>query len=331
MKLFRVILREEAMGLTNEQTYDSALTTMLNRLPAYIVPLINEVFGEHFSSKAEVAFKINKHVTQRTDGSLRRVESDAYIELSEMMQELVRKFYHFECEAWYDRSIVIRIAEYGSVIAIENAEITEDGVVLNYPNAAVIVLHPAGEIPRMMRITHRGPNGEEMSYKVPTLQIRDYSVEEIFRKKLLILLSFYLFRYANEFAKINTDETRQKELEEVVKDINIRLEDLAVRVTLNNYEKTLIQDLLQRVSDKLLKNYQKIREGVDSIMSGYILRTAADDILEQGIEKGQEQTSKLMNFLWENGLGNEARRAANDNNYLRELLRKYDDGTLTVQ
>ena len=88
---------------------------------------------------------------------------------------------------------------------------------------------------------------------------------------------------------------------------------------------------MQRVSDKLLKNYQKIREGVDSIMSGYILRTAADDILEQGIEKGQEQTSKLMNFLWENGLGNEARRAANDNNYLRELLRKYDDGTLTVQ
>ena len=117
------------------------------------------------------------------DGALSRRESDAVFELSELLEELVRKTYTFECEAWYDKTIVLRLAEYGSSIAVENAEITEEGVILTHPNSAVIFLHPKGKIPEKMKITHRFPSGEEASYFVPALQIKNYTVDDIFNKK----------------------------------------------------------------------------------------------------------------------------------------------------
>ena len=228
--------------LTNEQTYDSALTTMIIKLERYVIPLVNEVFGTDYGSNTKVIFRNQKHIVPKADGSLKRQETDAYVELSETVKadgesnasdrddpidpaysEIGNKTsktgvlprvrcYHFECETWYDQSIVLRIAEYASAVAAENAERTKDGVILKYPDS--------------MRITHRAPDGSEMSYKVPALRITDYDVNAIFEKKLLILLPFYLFRYVKEFSHIESDTNRQKELRDVLEDISLRLEKL---------------------------------------------------------------------------------------------------------
>lgn len=153
--------------LTNEQTYDSALTTMIVKLERYVVPLVNEVFGTDYDSNTKVIFRNQKHIVPEADGSLKRRETDAYVELSDTVTaagkfnasaggtnesdrddpidpdrlEIVNmpsrtrvlprvRCYHFECETWYDQSIVLRIAEYASAVAAENAERTKDGVIL---------------------------------------------------------------------------------------------------------------------------------------------------------------------------------------------------------
>ena len=106
-----------------------------------------------------------------------------------------------------------------------------------------------------MKITHRGPCGEEMSYYVSTLQIKDYSADDIFRKKLYILFPFHLFRYANELKEIENDETRRKELSETLIDINKRLEAAKNQGPIGEYQMRLIQELLLRVSDRLLAGF----------------------------------------------------------------------------
>ena len=348
--------KKHGKQLTNEQTYDSALGAMVTKLRAYIVPLVNEVFGEKFTENAEITLRNNKHVIRRTDDSLARRDSDMVVELTEMIGELVTKFYMFECETWYDKTIVFRIAEYGSSFAVETAKITNDGVVLTIPYSAVIFLHPNESIPEVMKITYDFPNGQKVSYGVPTLQIKDYTVDELFMKKLLILLPFYLFKFANEFDEMEKNAEKRKAVNEALKDINQRLEVLKNENVIDTYQKMTIQSLLRRVSERLVAKYKKLTKEVDEIMSGAIARTEADDILEQGlkqglkqgIEQGREQGREqgleqgleqgreeqidnvvaLFNFLYANGRAQDVQKAATDSKLLKEMIKDFSDGKL---
>lgn len=76
-------LNEEDQKLINERTYDSALATLVIRLGWFVVPLINELFGENFSEKARVRIRNGKHIMPQADGSLKRRDSDAFVELYE--------------------------------------------------------------------------------------------------------------------------------------------------------------------------------------------------------------------------------------------------------
>ena len=238
----------------------------------------------------------------------------------------------FECETWYDKTIVFRIAEYGSSFAVETAKITNDGVVLTIPYSAVIFLHPNESIPEVMKITYDFPNGQKVSYGVPTLQIKDYTVDELFMKKLLILLPFYLFKFANEFDEMEKNAEKRKAVNEALKDINQRLEALKNENVIDTYQKMTIQSLLRRVSERLVAKYKKLTKEVDEIMSGAIARTEADDILEQGLEQGREEqidnVVALFNFLYANGRAQDVQKAATDSKLLKTMIKEFSDGKL---
>ena len=313
------LLDDGERALTGEQTYDSALATMITKLASFIIPLINEAFGEKFTKAAAVEIKNSKHVMAQVDGRLSRRETDAYVKLSEMIGQLVEKFYHIECETWFGKGIVVRVAEYSSVIALDNAQVTANGVRITYPHSVVIFLRPSNAIPKKMTITHCGPNGQEMSYEVPTIQIKEYTLDDIFDKKLLLLLPFYLFRFADEFDEMEKDEKKRRKIEESLQEIEEKLDGLLQANEISVYQKLTTEDLLLRVSEKLAVGYEKIREGVDRIMSGYILKTKADEIKEEG----RQEAVNLMNYLWSNGRGEDAKKASTDQDFLERLLAEF--------
>lgn len=149
-------------------------------------------------------------------------------------------------------------------------------------------------IPKKWKITHRLPNGIEVSYDVPALQIRDYDIDAIFEKKLLIMLPFYLFRFVNDFEEMEKDFEKRKVINEALDDISNRLDQLVEGGEISVYQQMTILDLLKRVSQRLTIEYKEVRKGVDEAMSGYIARTAADDILEQGELKQAKKTAFNM-------------------------------------
>ena len=357
------VLSEEEQKLENEKTYDSSLAAMVVRLEEYVVPLINELFGENFSEKTRIRIRNVKHVLLQENGSLRRRDVDAIVELYEQIGDEVLRLYHFECETWLDNSVLIRVAEYGSAIAIANIKLTPRGVTLTFPNSGIIFLRPNGNIPQDFMITHKVPQGGEVSYRVPVIQISDYSIDTLFERKLLILLPFYFFRHVNEFSRMNTDKDLWNEMERELNDINTRLEELREQNKITTYQKRLVQELLQRVTDSLTVKFRNVREGVDKIMSGYIARTQADEILEQGINQGitlgisrgkeegrkegkeegrkegkeegrkegrkegkaigEEELANALDYLYQNNRGDEAREAVRDKAVRARILKEY--------
>ena len=333
-------LSDDELKLKNEKTYDNVLATLVIKMPELVVPFVNEVFSENFTDNAKVIIRYSKHVFNPGGGSLSRRETDTFLELSEIM---IKKCYHFECETWFDENIILRVAEYDSTLAFENIKKTGSGVLLEYPNSVIIFLRPDNRIPDYMTITHRGPNGAEMSYKVPAVQIRDYTIDDIFEKKLFILLPFYLFTFANNFKNIENDETGIQKIVEVLTYINRRLNNLYNINEIGAYQKRMILELMQRVSEKLTLKFRNIRKGVDSVMRGEVIRTQADEILERGIKQGIERgiergekegkrnTAGLLNFLLTHGRNDDAIRATSDENYLNQLLKDYANGVLTAE
>lgn len=63
-------------------------------------------------------------------------------------------------------------------------------------------------------------------------------------------------------------------------------------------------------------------------MTGNLLRTKADEILEQGREQGQYETAALFGFLLQNGRSKDAIKASSNRAFLKELLLKFKSGEL---
>ena len=189
--------------LQNEKTYDSVFWTGIVKLTGYLVPLVNEAFGEHFSDSTRVTLKPMKQVTHQQDGSALRGETDALAELSDPSG--ATKDYHFEVETWPSGHIAVRLAEYGAASAYASAERTQDGAVMRVPNSAVVVLRSAKQSRRGYKITIEYPGGS-VSYNAPVVRLMDYSLDDLLDRRLLLLLPFFPLRFADRLDEMERDD-----------------------------------------------------------------------------------------------------------------------------
>ena len=269
--------------LKNEKTYDSVFWTSVVKMKEYLVPLVNEAFGAHYTENAVVTLDSGKLMTEFPDGNFSHREMDAIAKLTENGQT---KDYHVEVESSKDKTFAIRIAEYAAGKAYKSVELTELGAKMVIPYSAVIFLRAENEVPDEFIIEIDYPGGTA-SYIAPILKVKNYSVSEIFDKKLLLLLPFYGFNYDNRFKDMN--ESGIEELKDALDGINNRLVDMVVSGEINETQHSHLIDWMKRVLEKLTINYSNVMKEVNEIMGGYILHTRTDDILDQGRAEGREE------------------------------------------
>ena len=274
------------MGIENEKTYDAVFWAGVINMKKYIIPLVNEAFGEHFTENATVDPDPNKQVFEHTDGSFGQGEMDALVTLNEAS---VSKKYHFEVETWVDNSIVVRIAEYSIGVARDNLQLTERGLEATLPNSAVIFLKKAKTIPDKLLMIVKGCGGELIN-EIPVIKLENYSIDDLFEKKLFLLIPFYGFHFDEEFEKM--DATGIEELKEDLDEISDRLVKMVESGEMSADQHGHLIDWMGRVLDKLTYRYENLREGVDAIMRTYILRTRTDEILDQGRAEGRDKRDR---------------------------------------
>ncbi len=312
--------------IKNENTYDSVFWTAVVKMTRYLIPLVNEAFGEQYTDNATIKLKPGKQITEQTDSSLIHGETDTLAELSE---NGITKDYHIEVETWGDKAIAVRIAEYAAGAAYGSVSLTEHGAEMTIPYSAIIFLRAADEIPDELVIDIKYPGGTA-SYKTPAIKIKNYSIEDLFNKKLLLLLPFYGFIFDKKFPGMEAEGIA--ELKDALDDINNRLVKMYEAGEIDIFQYGHLMDWLKRVLEKLTVNYSNVTKGVEDLMGGYILYTRTDEILDeiaQGIAKGEAKgrrdTTKLMNYLWENGRSEDAKKAAVDPEYLEKLFVEYQE------
>lgn len=259
--------------------YDDVFRTLLVDCRELIIPVVNEVFHTNYSGTESVVLYENEIFMRQQDGEEEKIVTDSSFAIISLTGESKR--YHLECQSSIDGSMLIRMYEYDSQMALQNRELMQQILVVRFPESAILYLRHNESIPDVFEICIHTPNGS-ISYHVPTLKVQQYDIETIFEKNLLFLIPFYIFTYEKQFSEINDNLEKMEALKKEYAMITRRLNQLVRDGLINEYIKKTICEMSERVMAKLSAKYESIRKEVTSIMGGKVLEYEAKDILRKG-------------------------------------------------
>ena len=259
--------------------FDSVFKTLLQRFPMLAVALINEVFHADYAEEEVVIQGRNEY--HSLDGKI----------INDAMLRIRDKIYHIECQSTSDGLMVIRMIEYDFKIALEETrnilmnelkkkpeERNKEPLSFQFPQSCMVCVRPGIEKEDALKLQIVMPNGEKALYEVPVVQAQNFTKEDMFQKRLLILIPFYVLRYEKDI-KDRKNEILDK-LETEYEYIKKQL--IAEGNSIN--EPRLYYDLVvltQRILDYVGKGNEDYKERMGNIMGGVILEMESDKIWDR--------------------------------------------------
>ena len=269
--------------------YDGAFRTILNDCRKLIIPVINEIFSEHYTGEEEIRFFPNEHFLDQQDTADKERITDTNFQII----GITAKKYHLECESSLpDGRITIRLFEYDAQIALDEGEVTEETLTVTFPNTAVMYLRAYKKTPDKMKYVIITLGGT-VQYDVPIMKVQSYSLDEIFEKRLLMLIPFYIFSHEKSFSEYN-NEDKLEELKAEYQIILERLDDLEKQGIIGAFDKRTIIDLSSDVINEIARKYENVQKGIGAMMRGPLIQTEARTILNRGISETKKETALRM-------------------------------------
>ena len=263
--------------------YDDVGRTMMIDAKQMLIPVINELYGTAFTGQEHIELLQNENFFEDDEGDENRRVTDSFIKI---VDEGNARFFQIELQSSEDGTILIRIFEYGSLIARRLSVLEGDTLTVTYPDSAIMALRSTQKTPDKMKIVIRVPGGKEVSYDVPVLKVQNYDIDEIFKKKLYFLIPFYIFRFEKELSNAQDNDEKLFALKQHYIDIMSRLEESCRSGMISEYEKLQLKNLSMEVIEAIALKYDRVQKGLGEIMGGKVLDYEAKDIYKRGLAEG---------------------------------------------
>lgn len=298
--------------------YDDVFRTLVNDCSPLIIPVINEIFGEHYSGQEKIVFSPNEHFLNQQDGN----EDGRVTDTSFKIEGKETKKYHLECQSSTDNSMLVRFFEYGTQIALDEGEINGNILTVTLPHSAVLFLRHHASTPDTLKIRMVTPGGT-VEYDIQVMKSQRYTLEEIFEKNLLMLIPFYIFSHETRFEEYEKDKAKLRSLQEEYGQIKNKLEELLNQGAISEYTKCTIIDMSNKVLEHIAAKFDSVKEGVKAVMGGRVLDYEAKTIKKEGIEQGEDRLSRLITKLIEGNRSQDVVRVTQDKQYRNQLYEEY--------
>ena len=267
--------------------YDGAFRTILNDCRKLVIPVINEIFGESYTGDEKIEFFPNEHFIDQQDEADRKRITDTNFRIT----GTETKKYHLECESSYPNGrITIRLFEYDSQIALDEGEITEETLTVTFPHTAVLYLRTRKKTPDKMKYVIVTPGGT-VQYDIPIMKVKSYSLDDIFEKRLLMLIPFYIFSHEDSFPDYNSSRQRLENLKSEYREILDRLNGLEEQGIIGAFDKRTIIELSSDVIKEITQKYENVKKGVGDIMGGALIETEARRLKNEAEKEAAKKTA----------------------------------------
>ena len=134
--------------------------------------------------------------------------------------------------------------------------------------------------------------GGTVQYDVPIMKVQTYSLNDIFERRLLMLIPFYIFSHEKSFPEYNSNEQKLEKLKVEYQVILERLDELELKGVIGAFDKRTIIELSSDVIKEIAQKYENVQKSVGDMMSGALIETSARTILNQGKSQGISETKK---------------------------------------
>ena len=263
----------------NNTIFDDVFRTMLEKMPELIIPLINEIFSTDYPMDTPIIQLRNEHQTKNGE----RI-TDSYFIIGE-------KRYHIECQSTKDSGMIIRMIEYDFSISLENIKRENDIYRMYFPHSCILYLRGKHADSQTIEIVM--PDGTIAAYQVPVLCVEKYSCTEMFQKKLMFLLPFYIMRYEKKRPDSSQNpEVLEQLLSEYASIMNFLNQEFMVQGRERTYRDLIA--LIERISDYIFADNETVKERLGDFMRGKLLELPSEKLIKQGMEQGSIQVAKKM-------------------------------------
>ena len=269
--------------------YDSVYRTLLNDCTSLIIPVINEVFGTHYSGDEDIHLYPNENILTSPEGELyTRITDSNFVIIEGSPQR-----YHIECESSEnDSTMLIRMYEYDSQIALSDVQIEGSTLRAKLPRSAILYLRHNRHTPDEYKMIYEA-DGMQLVRRIPTLKVQRYSLDEIFQKELYYFLPFHIFVHEKELSLYNKDANKRQILLDEYKLICQKLNQLWREEKINELTVDCIVNGMKQVLEKIAVKYSNVIKDGEKVMGGEILdypaKTARREGLAEGLAEGRSE------------------------------------------
>jgi len=139
--------------------------------------------------------------------------------------------FHIEAEITSnDEEIVLRVFDYGYMDALRNKSIKNGVITLSFPQPKIIYLEHWSTAPDEVTLKLDFWGQGTSKYTVPTMKFLDYSVEELEKHNMVILLPLYLLKLRRKIESAKEKGTAEQYTEDMRSLLN---EDILGTITKN--------------------------------------------------------------------------------------------------
>lgn len=187
--------------------------------PHLVLPLVSETFHKDYSRSVSITLLSTEYVLTKTylDGgkTLNSIFADSVVKIG-------NDLYHLECQMQMNKELIIRMLEYDMSIGLvhgtslqtevdENQNIVSQKYRVNLPKSAILYLGTSSHISDQMECDLIMGNEESITYQVDVVKVQQYSLEDIEKKHLSILIPFLPIRYRRAIFSKNPKKQKQPE------------------------------------------------------------------------------------------------------------------------
>lgn len=249
---------------------------------AAVIHFINGLFETNHPLESTVEYPNTETVSNK----LRRLLSDMIVIIGGTHA------YHIEAEIRNNENIVIRVFEYGFAEGLRTKTTSEDGrkISVKFPNARIIYWETTEEAPDEVTLSLEFPEGGNHEYKVKTFKFLSCGLEELEKRKLAILLPFYVLKLRKRASSARSAR-RLSELAAEMKAVMDELVAAAERAVeaglLSEADGRAVLEYTEKLYRELYQDYEEFKEA-DAVLQDKIL-TYSEEAELKGMKKGREE------------------------------------------
>ncbi|MDU5804297.1 MAG: hypothetical protein E6Z63_11950, partial [Fusobacterium periodonticum] len=284
-------------GDENRVKLDEVLKSLFNVSKKVLIEMMNSLFHENYDiDSTEITFENNEFVTDDYD----IIRGDLFLKISNDNKPY---HYHIELQTKNDKTMVIRMFEYGFKKAKELSrceDSSDDETIIYIPKQLVMFIEENRNIKDELKMKLVFPDGQIVNYKVPVLKCWEYDDKRFIEEKMYPLLPLQIFKLRYEMDSIKRRSNGDKnKLNEAI--LNAKeLAQTVAKESKNLYDQEIIDgedlhkillavgNLFEYLNDKYGDD-KKLNEEVVKMTKTLYDPEVEKRGIEKGIEKGEEK------------------------------------------